>query len=231
MHIGIIGSGIVAQTLGGKLAEAGHRVTLGSRDTSRRHELSWGSVPSPDEWVETQRKLGNRAVEAASFAGAALRGDDLVINATSGIHSLEALELASRDGLSGKILVDVSNPLDFSQGAPPRLAFCNESVAEQIQNAFPETRVVKTLNTVTAPLMIDPGALGAETDVFVAGNDAEAKAWVERHLLREALGWSSVVDLGDITAARGVEMYLPLWLELFGATGTTMLNIKVVKAA
>jgi 8-hydroxy-5-deazaflavin:NADPH oxidoreductase len=230
MHIGIIGSGYVAQTLGGKLAEIGHRVTIGTRDTSRGREMSWGSVPSADEWV-TEHRLQGHSVEATSFSGAATRGDELIINATSGIHSLEALELAGRENLEGKILVDLSNPLDFSQGMPPRLAFCNESLGEQIQEAFPGSRVVKTLNTVNARVMIAPGSLPGDTDLFIAGNDGEAKAWVEQHLLREALGWSSVLDLGDITAARGMEMYLPLWLELLGARHTGALNIKVVAAA
>ena len=126
--------------------------------------------------------------------------------------------------------MDVANPLDFSQGMPPRIAFCNESLGVRIQEAFPEARVVKTLNTVNAAVMVDPGQLPAETDVFVAGNDADAKAWVERVILREAFGWTSVVDLGDITGARGVEMYLTLWLSLFGAKGTPAFNFKVVAA-
>ena len=229
MDIGIIGSSIVAQTLGGKLAELGHSVTISSRDTSRAHQMSWGTVPSADDWVAEQRRAG-RAVEAADFAGAATRGADLVINATEGVHSLEALQAAGSANLAGKILMDVANPLDFSQGMPPRIAFCNESLGVRIQEAFPEARVVKTLNTVNAAVMVDPGQLPAETDVFVAGNDADAKVWVERVILREAFGWTSVVDLGDITGARGVEMYLSLWLSLFGATGTPAFNFKVVAA-
>ena len=126
--------------------------------------------------------------------------------------------------------MDVANPLDFSQGMPPRIAYCNESLGVRIQEAFPEARVVKTLNTVNAAVMVDPGQLPAETDVFVAGNDADAKAWVERVILREAFGWTSVIDLGDITGARGMEMYLPLWLGLFGAKGTPVYNVKVVAA-
>ena len=228
MHIGIIGAGTVAQTLGDKLAELGHRVTISSRDTSRAHETRRGTIPSADEWVAGQRQL-RRAVEAASFAGAASRGRDFIINCTEGIYSLQALELAGRENLAGKILVDVANPLDFSQGAP-RLAYCNESLGEQIQKAFPETRVVKTLNTVTAAVMVDPRQLPGETDVFIAGNDPEAKAWVEHRLLRDAFGWTSVIDLGDITGARGAEMYLPLWIQLWGAKGTGILNVKVLAA-
>ena len=229
MDIGIIGSGIVAQTLGGKLAELGHSVTISSRDTSRAHQMSWGTVPSADEWAAEQRRAG-RAVEAADFAGAAARGADLVINATEGVHSLEALQAAGSADLAGKILMDVANPLDFSQGMPPSIAYCNESLGVRIQEAFPEARVVKTLNTVTAAVMVAPGQLPEETDMFIAGNEADAKAWVERFVLREAFGWTSVIDLGDITGARGMEMYLPLWLGLFGAKGTPLYNVKVVAA-
>ena len=162
MDIGIIGSGIVAQTLGGKLAELGHSVTISSRDTSRAHQMSWGTVPSADDWVAEQGAL--RAVEAADFAGAATRGADLVINATEGVHSLEALQAAGSADLAGKILMDVANPLVLSQGMPPRIAFCNESLGVRIQEAFPEARVVKTLNTVTAAVMVAPGQLPEETD-------------------------------------------------------------------
>ena len=229
MKIGIIGSSIVAQTLGGKLAGLGHSVTISSRDTARPHDTGWGTIPSADDWAAAQRKEG-RDTQAAGFAEAAVRGDDLVINATFGVFSVEILQTAGRENLAGKVLMDVANPLDFSQGMPPRIAFCNESLGVRIQEAFPEARVVKTLNTVNAAVMVDPGQLPAETDVFVAGNDADAKAWVERVILREAFGWTSVVDLGDITGARGVEMYLTLWLSLFGAKGTPAFNFKVVAA-
>jgi len=230
MDIGIIGSGQVAQTLGGKFLDLGHSVTISSRDPSQpkdRGEL--GVIPSADEWAAAQRAEG-AAAAAGSFAAAALAGD-LVVNATAGASSLAALELAGAEHLRGKVLIDLANPLDFSRGMPPSLTVCNtDSLGEQIQAAFPETNVVKTLNTVNVNVMIDPAQLGAETDIFVAGNDADAKAWVTKHVLREWLGWSRVLDLGDITAARATEMYMPLWLRLWGAAGTGALNIKVVAA-
>ena len=204
MDIGIIGSATVAQTVGGKLLDLGHTVTISSRDTSRSKDRGeMGTLPSADRWVAEQRAEGADAA-AGSFAEAAAAGE-LVINATTGAGSLEALELAGASNLRGKILIDLSNPLDFSKGMPPSLFVCNtDSLGEQIQAALPETRVVKTLNTVSAGVMVDPLQLGEPTTIFVAGDDGDAKAWVTRHVLREWFGWEHVVDLGDITASRGV---------------------------
>ena len=230
MDIGIIGSGQVAQTLGGKFLDLGHSVTISSRDTGRSKDRGeWGVIPSADDWAAAQRAEG-AAAAAGSFAAAAVAGE-LIVNATAGASSLAALELAGAEHLRGKILIDLANPLDFSRGMPPSLTVCNtDSLGEQIQAAFPEAKVVKTLNTVNVNVMIDPAQLGAETDIFVAGNDADAKAWVTQYVLKEWLGWPRAFDLGDITAARATEMYLPLWLRLWGAAGTGVLNIRVVAA-
>ena len=230
MDIGIIGSGQVAQTLGGKFLDLGHSVTISSRDTGQAKDLGErGVIPGAAEWAAAQRAEGADAA-AGSFAAAAAAGE-LIVNATAGASSLAALGLAGVEHLRGKILIDLANPLDFSRGMPPSLSVCNtDSLGEQIQAAYPETRVVKALNTVSVNVMIDPAQLGAETDIFVAGNDADAKAWVTRHVLREWLGWPRVLDLGDITAARATEMYMPLWLRLWGAAGTGTLNIRVVAA-
>jgi hypothetical protein len=228
MDIGIIGSATVAQTLGGKFLELGHAVTISSRDANRKKDLGErGTLPGAEEWAEARRGEGAEAT-AGSFAAAAAFGE-VLFNCTAGSASLAALELAGAESLGGKILVDVSNPLDFSKGMPPILSVSNtDSVAERIQAAYPAAKVIKTLNTVSAPVMIDPAQLGDATHLFVAGNDADAKSWVARHVLREWLGWEKVLDIGDITAARGAEMYLPLWLRLFGATGTPLFNVKVV---
>jgi len=230
MDIGIIGSGQVAQTLGGKFLDLGHSVTISSRDTGQAKDLGeQGVIPSAAEWAAARRTTGADAA-AGSFAAAAA-GGELIVNATAGAASLAALGLAGAENLRGKILIDLANPLDFSRGMPPSLSVCNtDSLGEQIQAAYPETRVVKALNTVSVHVMIDPAQLGAETDIFVAGNDADAKAWVTRHVLKEWLGWPRVLDLGDITAARATEMYLPLWLRLWGTVGTGALNIRVVTA-
>ena len=213
MRIGILGSGVVAQTLGTKLLALGHRVKLGTRDP---HKL--------DEWFD---RVGGRGT-VGSLADAAAFGE-MVFNCTAGMYSLEALQQAGADNLRGKILVDVANPLDFSAGMPPSLGISNtDSLGEQIQRAFPEARVVKTLNTVNANLMVNPAALKGPHTLFVSGNDPEAKAEVTR-LLKDGLGWTSVIDLGDITTARGTEMLMPLWLRLFGVLQTPMFNYRIVR--
>lgn len=213
MKVGIFGSGMVAQTIGGKVAELGHEVKLGTRDPGK-----------PREW---QGKAGDRA-SVGSFAEAAAFGE-ILFNCTAGSGSLEALGSAAREELAGKILVDVSNPLDFSQGMPPTLFVCNtDSLGEQIQRAYPDTRVVKSLNTVTANLMVNPSALPGDHDVFVSGNDPEAKAKVTE-ILRDWFGWKSVIDLGDITSARTTEMLMPFWLRMWGIVGGPMFNYRIVR--
>jgi len=123
----------------------------------------------------------------------------------------------------------VANPLDFSRGMPPTFSVANtDSLGEQIQRAFPGVRVVKSLNTVAAALMVDPGQVaGGDHHMFVSGDDPDAKARVMR-LLTDGFGWLQVIDLGDITSARATEMYVALWLRLFGALGTPMVSLKVV---
>jgi predicted dinucleotide-binding enzyme len=227
MKIGVFGTGVVGQTIGAKLAQIGQEVWIGTRDveqTLARSEPDRYGSPPIRVWLE--RTPGARL---GSFAEAASNGD-LVVNATNGTGSLEALQLAGDKNLNGKILIDISNPLDFSRGMPPTLSVCNDdSLGEQIQRTFPGARVVKTLNTVTASLMVDPLQLdGGEHHIFVSGNDPEAKAQVT-HYLKSWFGWKHVIDLGDITTARGTEMYLPLWLRLWGALGTGLLNIRIVK--
>jgi predicted dinucleotide-binding enzyme len=168
-------------------------------------------------------------VKLATFADAARFGE-AIINATSGGGAMPALEGAGAEALGDKILLDVSNPLDFSKGFPPTLSVSNDdSLGEQIQRAFPRLRVVKTLNTLTAALMVNPAAVnGGDHTLFVSGNDADAKATVKRWL-GEWYGWRDVIDLGDITTARGPEMWLPLWLRLMGALGTPMFQLKIVR--
>ena len=142
---------------------------------------------------------------------------------------MEALEMADEDNLNGKILIDISNPLDFSRGMPPTLWVSNtDSLGERIQRRFPEAKVVKTLHTMNAYVMVDPAQLaGADHTVFVSGDDAEAKAEVGE-LLR-SFGWTDIIDLGDITTARGTEMLMPIWLRLFGALQKPVFNFKIVR--
>lgn len=224
MKIGILGSGVVGQTIGAKLVDRGHDVVLGTRSPDKLDDKR-GFGSSLREWLQ---KTGGKG-RLATFANAAAHGE-VLINATAGMGSLAALKLAGDGTLNGKILIDVANALDFSKGMPPTLAVCNtDSLGEQIQRAFPQVKVVKTLNTMTASLMVDPGQLaGGDHHVFISGNDAAAKARVVE-LLKSWFGWRQVIDLGDITTARGTEMILPLWVRLWGALGTPMLNFKIVR--
>jgi len=226
MKIGVLGTGTVGRAIASKLAELGHAVLVGTRDPaatlSRTDPDMYGNPPFK-VWREKHPK-----VELGTFAQAAAHGE-LVVNATAGGVSIEALEAAGETNLAGKIVVDLANPLDFSRGMPPSLTVCNtDSLGEQIQRAFPRSKVVKTLNTMNAHLMVGPGQLadGAHT-VFVSGNDAAAKGTVTK--LLESFGWKDIVDLGDITTARGTEMMLPIWVRVFGATKSPMFSFKLVR--
>ncbi|MEU8004163.1 NAD(P)-binding domain-containing protein [Catellatospora sp. NPDC049111] len=226
MKIAVLGTGMVGQALAGRLAGLGHDVTVGTRDIAatmaRAEPDGMGNPPYP-AWAQA-----HPAVKLATFAQAAADAE-LIVNATSGAISLAALEAAGSDNLAGKVLLDIANPLDFSGGFPPTLFVKDtDSLGEQIQRAFPELKVVKTLNTVNADLMVDPRQLAdGDHTVFVSGDDADAKKTVTG--LLESFGHRDVIDLGDITSARGTEMLLPIWLRLFGALGNPMFNLKVVR--
>ncbi|MFD7977313.1 NADPH-dependent F420 reductase [Streptomyces sp. NPDC059071] len=215
MKIAVLGTGEVGRRLGSKLVSLGHEVILGSRSADHAGATAWAA--------EHQAAHG-------TFADAA-SGAELVVNATGGLVSLAALQAAGAENLEGKVLVDVSNALDFSQGMPPKVVTPEGgSMAEQIQRTFPGARVVKTLNTMTNTVMVDPGRIPGEHVVFVCGDDDEAKA-VVTGLLR-SFGWPDerILDLGDLTGARATELLLPLWLRLMGTFGTAEFNFAVPKA-
>jgi predicted dinucleotide-binding enzyme len=217
VRIAVLGTGAVGTAIAGKLVALGHQVAMGSRTADNERASQWAAAAGP-------------GAAHATFAGAAETAE-LVFNCTSGVVSAEVLHAAGAQNLAGKVLVDVSNALDFSAGRPPTLAVCNTtSVGEQLQVAFPDVRVVKTLNTVNNQVMVDPGRLAGPHNLFICGNDASAKSQVLD--LLESFGWprGAVLDLGDITAARGLEMYLPLWLRLMGAVDGADFNIAVVRA-
>ena len=226
MRLGILGTGGVGKTLAARLDGMGHEVMVGTRDPgqtmSRTDPDQYGNPPF-SAWRKEHPE-----VELGTFDEAAAHGE-MVVNATAGVVSLMALDQAGEENLNGKVLVDVSNPLDFSQGMPPTLAVSNtDSLGEQIQRRFVEARVVKTLHTMNAYLMVDPVQLaGADHTVFVCGDDAEAKAEVTE-MLRD-FGWTDILDLGDISAARGTEMVMPIWLRLFGALQKPVFNFKIVR--
>jgi predicted dinucleotide-binding enzyme len=216
MKIGILGTGMVGSTIGTKLIQLGHDVKMGSRSATNEKAA---------EWV---KKNGSKASQG-TFADASAFGE-IVFNCTHGAASIEVLNLAGANNLKNKILVDIANALDFSKGMPPSLAVCNtDSLGEQIQRAFPEVKVVKTLNTMNCVLMVNPGLVAnGDHDIFVSGNDAGAKAKVVE-ILRNWFGWKSIIDLGDITTARATEMLLPIWITLMGKYQSPNFNFKIIR--
>ena len=217
MKIAVLGTGTVGETIASKLVELGHEVKLGSRSANNEKAVAWTN------------KNGSKASNG-TFADAASFGE-IIFNCTKGAASLQALKQAGADNLKGKVLVDVANPLDDSKGMPPSLLISNtDSLAEQIQNAFPEAKVVKSLNTMWCGLMVNPGMLPDSTNVFVSGNDAGAKAKVKDIL--KSFGWNDedIIDLGDITTARGTESLMPIWLRIYMATHNGAFNFKIVSA-
>ena len=215
MKIGILGTGMVGKAIGTKLVQLGHNVKMGSRTANNEKAA---------EWV---RASGANASQG-TFAEAAAFGE-LLFNCTSGMVSLEALKSAGSSNMNGKILIDISNPLDFSKGMPPTLSVCNsDSLGEQIQRAYPQVNVVKTLNTVNCNIMVNPSLLPGSHDLFICGNDSGAKAKVV-DILKNWFGWKTVIDLGDITGARGTEMLLPIWVRLMGTFQSPAFNFKIVR--
>lgn len=214
MRIAVLGTGMVGQALATKLVGLEHEVVMGSRSAGNENAVAWAD------------RSGEGATEG-EFAHAAGFGE-LVFNCTAGTASLDALRAAGEDNLAGKVLVDVANPLDFSEGMPPTLEFCNDdSLGERIQAEFPRARVVKALNTVNCEVMVEPARVPGEHVAFLSGDDEEAKGQVVQ--LLESFGWppERIVDLGGIRAARGMEMYLPLWLSLYGRLGTGDFNVSL----
>ncbi len=230
MKISVIGTGTVGRTLGAKLIELGHGVMLGTRDVQKKladsSKDAYGNPPF-SEWFKS-----NSRIKLGSFADSAAFGE-IVFNATHGGNSIDALKLAGSGNLSGKILIDVSNPLDFSKGMPPSLLpglNNTNSLGEEIQKTFPEARVVKTLNTMWCGLMVNPGMIGNGDHInYISGNDTVANAEV-RKLLKQ-FGWKdeNLYDLGDITCARAVESILHIWLKVLGNLQTGAFNFKLIR--
>lgn len=202
MRFGVLGTGKVGQTIATKLVDLGHEVTMGSRDSKNENAVIWASGAGPN-------------AQNGTFEDAARFGE-MVVNCTAGEASLDALNAAGAPNLEGKVLIDVGNYLDKSAGMPPAVGVGgNDSLGEQIQRAFPAARVVKTLNTMNYEVMVNPSIVPGAHHVFLSGNDQAAKASAMEFL--SGFGWSAeqVIDLGDISTARGPEMYVALWLQLF----------------
>jgi predicted dinucleotide-binding enzyme len=215
-NIAVFGTGQVGDSIGSKLVELGHKVMMGSRTADNEKAKAFVA------------KHAGKAT-TGTYADAAAFGE-IIFNCTAGVGSVQALKMAGEKNLDGKIIVDISNPLDFSKGMPPTLTVVNtSSLGEEIQQTFPTTKVVKALNTMWTGLMVNPGMLnGGDHSTFLSGNDAAAKEEVKKIL--QSFGWneSNIIDLGDISTARGTEMYLPLWLRIYGARKSGAFNIKVV---
>jgi 8-hydroxy-5-deazaflavin:NADPH oxidoreductase len=227
MQIAVLGTGIVGRTIAARTTALGHDVTIGTRDPgttlARTEPDRMGNPPFATWHADYQR-----SIPLMSFADAAARAE-MIVNASSGATSLDVLTRAGAANLAGKVLLDIANPLDFSAGFPPALFVKDtDSLGEQIQRAFPETKVVKTLNTLTASLMVDPASLaGGDHTIFVCGNHTEAKSTVTE--LLATFGWKDVIDLGDLSGARGTEMLLRIWLQLVSALDTPSFNFKIVR--
>lgn len=225
MKTAVLGTGMVGRTIAARLAELGHSVTIGTRDPEAvRSRIAADATGNPAfaTWAAE-----NSTIKVARFSDAA-EGAELIVNATNGGVSLDVLAQVGAEELAGRVILDIANPLDFSNGMPPTLFVKDtDSLAEQIQRAFPSARVVKALNTMNADLMARPGLLSDPGSVFVSGNDADAKSIVTGIL--KDFGHQDIIDLGDITTARGTEMLLPVWLRLWGALGTPAFNFKIVR--
>lgn len=217
MKIGVLGTGMVGETIGAKLVARGHEVMIGSRSATSEKALAWV-------------KSTGKGASAGTFADAAVHGE-LIFLCTKGEATVDVVAGVGDERLAGKVLIDVTNPLDFSKGMPPTLFICNDdSLGERVQKAAPRARVVKSLNTMNAKLMVDASRLKGDHSVFVSGNDKDAKNAVAK-LLSEDFGWkpANIIDVGDITTSRGTESLLPLWIRLWGAFGNPDFNFHIAR--
>jgi predicted dinucleotide-binding enzyme len=214
--IGVLGTGMVGKTIANKLLQLGYEVKMGSRTSNNEKALKWLRAAGPNAQIGTFEEVTIQS--------------DILFNCTKGASVEEAIRLAGIENLKSKIVIDLSNPLDFSNGMPPTLIpqYANSwSMGEAIQQLCPETFVVKTLNMVNCEVMVNAALAGDNASMFVCGNDSESKLTVSK--LLEEFGWNDIIDLGDIGASRGMEMLLPIWLLLWKATGTGHLAFKIVR--
>jgi 8-hydroxy-5-deazaflavin:NADPH oxidoreductase len=214
MKIGILGSGPVAQRVGSALKQKGYEVMLGGRSLQSDGVMAW---------LQSGGLAGTFA-EAARFG-------DLVLNFVNGNFSTQAVQQAGIENLAGKILLDGSNPLDFSRGLPPSITSApGTSVGDDLQQMLPNTRVVKALNTISIDLMTEPQTLGDGIfDVYICGDDEAAKLQVQQWLT-DAFGYlpNSFVDLGGISNSRVTEAIVPFALALCIRKGVFRMGIRHV---
>ncbi|WP_036679511.1 NADPH-dependent F420 reductase [Daejeonella oryzae] len=214
--IAVLGTGMVGNTIGTKLIELGYTVMMGSRSANNEKAQAWVAA------------VGEKA-SAGTFEDAAKFGE-IIFNCTKGEASLEAIRMAGIENFTGKTVIDIANPLDFSKGMPPSLIpelSNTNSLGEEIQKLIPDGNVVKTLNIVNCEVMVDAKRSGGDPTMFLCGNKADAKEEVKTIL--QQFSWSDIIDLGDITTARGTEMLLPIWLRTWFATGNGYFAFKIVR--
>ncbi len=213
---GILGTGTVGKTIGKKLIQLGYEVKMGSRTANNENAVEWA-------------KLNGEKASVGTFEDATKFGD-VIFNCTKGEITLRVFELAGPDNFKEKTVIDISNPLDFSQGMPPFLTpeYANtNSLGEEIQKLIPDANVVKTLNIVNCEVMVNAAKSGGDPTMFVSGNSVDAKA--ETISILKQFGWDDIIDLGDITTARGTEMMLPIWLRIYMATGNGYIGFKIIR--
>lgn len=201
--IGVLGTGIVGRTLAARLAELGADVMVGARTAQS----------------ESLEPFGALAVRTGSFADAATHGD-LIINATNGLHSLAVLESVGAETLAGKTLVDVANELEPVEGGLPKpVVAADSSLAQRIQDAYPDSHVVKSLNTMGCHVMVNPALVPGDHAVFLSGDDARAKQRVQEMLA--SFGWrpEQMIDLGGVDTAAGPELMMTAWMRVMIARG------------
>jgi predicted dinucleotide-binding enzyme len=225
MKIAVLGTGMVGRAHVGRLSELGHDVVMGTQDVEATLNKSEPDPMGGDFFVTWHEKHPD--IKLATFADAA-KESELIIGALNGQVTLKLLK-AIEPNLSNKVLIDISNPLDFSKGMPPSLFACNtDSLGEQIQRALPQVKVVKSLNTISADIQVCPKNLAKGNHVvFMSGNHADAKAIVSD--LLKSYGWQQIIDLGDIITSRGAEMMMPMWLQLMKTEGTSRFNYQIIK--
>jgi 8-hydroxy-5-deazaflavin:NADPH oxidoreductase len=214
MRVGVLGSGVVGQTLGRGFVELGHEVKLGSR-TPEKGELA--------EWAKGR----GRNASIGTFADTARHGELLVL-CCLGEAANEVIDLAGPSHFDGKVVIDATNPLDFSRGMPPTIFVgLSDSLGERIQKKLPQSRVVKCFNIVPNSLMIRPELGGTTPTMMIAGNDDGAKSQVTE-ILRE-FGWTETVDIGGIDGARWLEALVPLWVRAAAKVGNFHCAFKLLK--
>ncbi|MGZ3845579.1 MAG: NADPH-dependent F420 reductase [Flavisolibacter sp.] len=220
MNIGVLGTGIVGETIATALIEKGHNVRMGSRSANNEKAAAWV-------------KKSNKQASQGDFNDAAAFGE-IVFLCLNGAYALDAVRSIAAGTIEGKIVIDLTNPLDFSKGMPPRLleGLSNStSLGEEIQKTLQGAKVVKTFNTMNCYVMVNPKLVNdGDHTLFICGNDADAKNKV-KHFLVDSFGWKleNILDLGGLETSRGTEAYVPFWVMIMQATGSPMFNIKVVK--